>query len=287
MASSRCCARSWPTRWTSSPRPTRATHSTALSSRSWCGRCFGRPTGCSLRSRWRASSPAPAASPRAASSAGRGTATTSARRDRPVALDGRGDRTVSRRRGAARPAPAGAALPPGGLGARAPGARRALHLPAPRRGDLDRSRRLGAARALRAARAHASRFGRRRCRRGSRAVPRRGRGARAHPVARAGGGDARRGEAGLGDSGPPLLPDELWLAVVLSWRPRHRRAQVSRDHLVQAAVPLYLGRVAAFHAASACDSPAVVKRKLEELCLRFSDRVPSSQHSGPPQRGEP
>ncbi len=77
-----------------------------------------------------------------------------------------------------------------------------------------------------------------------------------------------------GDSGPPVLPDELWLAVVLELAAAHRRAQVSRDHLVQAAVPLYLGRVAAFHAASACDSPAVVERKLEELCLRFERSRP-------------
>ena len=73
---------------------------------------------------------------------------------------------------------------------------------------------------------------------------------------------------------PACVPDELWLTVVLELAAAHRRAQVSRDHLVQAAVPLYLGRVAAFHATSASDSPGRRGAKLEELCLRFERSRP-------------
>jgi hypothetical protein len=49
----------------------------------------------------------------------------------------------------------------------------------------------------------------------------------------------------------------------------HRRAELSRDHLLQAAVPLYLGRVAAFAAENAAAPPEVVDRRLEELCVQF------------------
>jgi hypothetical protein len=72
----------------------------------------------------------------------------------------------------------------------------------------------------------------------------------------------------------PELSDELWVTVVGELAAAHRRASVSRDHLAQAAVPLYLGRVAAFHAASAGEPPPVVERKLEELCLRFERSRP-------------
>jgi hypothetical protein len=70
------------------------------------------------------------------------------------------------------------------------------------------------------------------------------------------------------------LSDELWVRVVGEIAAAHRKASLSRDHLGQAAVPLYLGRVAAFHAAHAGDPAHVVEQALEELCLRFERSRP-------------
>ena len=76
------------------------------------------------------------------------------------------------------------------------------------------------------------------------------------------------------DAGAPTLSDELWVRLVDEVAVAHRKAAVSRDQLVQAAVPLYLGRVAAFHAAHEDEPPAAVERALEELCLRFERSRP-------------
>ncbi len=67
----------------------------------------------------------------------------------------------------------------------------------------------------------------------------------------------------------PSLPDPLWATVVGELAAAHRQAAISRDHLVRTAVPLYLGRLAAF-AAGARDEPEDrVERRLEELYLHF------------------
>jgi hypothetical protein len=54
----------------------------------------------------------------------------------------------------------------------------------------------------------------------------------------------------------------------------HRKGSVSREQLAQAAVPLYLGRVAAFHKRSQGEPPPRVEQALEELCLRFERSRP-------------
>ena len=75
-------------------------------------------------------------------------------------------------------------------------------------------------------------------------------------------------------SAPLVLSDELWVTVVEEIAAAHRKAVVSRQHLVQAAVPLYLGRVATFHAARAGEPPLHIEQALEELCLRFERSRP-------------
>jgi hypothetical protein len=65
------------------------------------------------------------------------------------------------------------------------------------------------------------------------------------------------------------IPDELWAAVIRELAAAHRHAQVSRDHLVRAAVPLYLGRVASFVTELAGKGPAEAEGRLEALCLHF------------------
>jgi hypothetical protein len=65
------------------------------------------------------------------------------------------------------------------------------------------------------------------------------------------------------------IPDVLWTAVILELAAAHRHATISRDHLVRAAVPLYLGRVASFAAeVEGLDSRSADER-LEALCLHL------------------
>jgi hypothetical protein len=72
-----------------------------------------------------------------------------------------------------------------------------------------------------------------------------------------------------GPDGTPRIPDELWAAVIRELAVAHCRAQVSRDHLLRAAVPVYLGRVASFTTELAGLDPAEAEARLEALCLQF------------------
>jgi hypothetical protein len=66
-----------------------------------------------------------------------------------------------------------------------------------------------------------------------------------------------------------VIPDELWTALLFELAAAHRHGATSRDHLVRAAVPLYLGRVASFATEVAtCDS-ASAEERLEALCQHF------------------
>ncbi len=65
------------------------------------------------------------------------------------------------------------------------------------------------------------------------------------------------------------VSDELWAAVIVELAAAHRHATISRDHLVRAAVPLYLGRVASFAAEVARLDPKAADERLEALCLQF------------------
>ena len=68
---------------------------------------------------------------------------------------------------------------------------------------------------------------------------------------------------------PPCLPDELWSAVVVQLAAAHRHGAISRDHLVRAAVPLYLGRVASFAAEAALMDAAAAAARVDDLCRCF------------------
>jgi hypothetical protein len=61
------------------------------------------------------------------------------------------------------------------------------------------------------------------------------------------------------------MPDELWTAVIRELAVAHRHAQVSRDHLLRAAVPVYLGRVASFVTEVAGLGPAEAEGRLEAV----------------------
>ena len=157
---------------------------------------------------------------------------------------------------------------------RAPGPRRALHQPAPRRGGLDRARRRRPRLALRGARADPAARGSGRRRGGSLRISRRRPAALEPILARALEPATLEAVRAAAAASAAELSDELWVTVVDEIAAAHRKASLSRDHLGQAAVPLYLGRVAAFHAAHAGDPAHVVEQALEELCLRFERSRP-------------
>jgi len=69
--------------------------------------------------------------------------------------------------------------------------------------------------------------------------------------------------------GPVDIPDDLWTRAVLELAAAHRHATISRDHLVRAAVPLYLGRVASFAAQVAGLDSRAVDERLEALSRNF------------------
>jgi hypothetical protein len=76
--------------------------------------------------------------------------------------------------------------------------------------------------------------------------------------------------AGAASAAPAAsVPASLWAAVVGELAVAHRHAALSRDHLVQAAVPLYLGRLAAFASSVEGQPEGRVERELEELSLHF------------------
>jgi len=75
--------------------------------------------------------------------------------------------------------------------------------------------------------------------------------------------------AAAGPGRPVAIPDALWAAAVVELAAAHRHAAISRDHLVRAAVPLYLGRVASF-AAEVCElEPNAAAGRLDALCVHF------------------
>ena len=75
--------------------------------------------------------------------------------------------------------------------------------------------------------------------------------------------------AAAAGNGVPVVPDVLWAAVLLELGAAHRHASTSRDHLVRAAVPLYLGRAASFAAEVAELGREAAEQRLETLCLHL------------------
>jgi hypothetical protein len=77
-----------------------------------------------------------------------------------------------------------------------------------------------------------------------------------------------------GTEGPPRLPDGLWARTIIDLALAHAKAALSRDHLVQAAVPLYLGRVASFAEEAAGETVERIQQRLEDLSLQFETLRP-------------
>jgi hypothetical protein len=70
--------------------------------------------------------------------------------------------------------------------------------------------------------------------------------------------------------------DDLWAATVFEFLLAYHRAVMTREHVTQTLLPLYLGRTAAFLVEHASSGPATVEAALESLCLAFERAKPSA-----------
>lgn len=70
-------------------------------------------------------------------------------------------------------------------------------------------------------------------------------------------------------------PDELWASTVYEFLDAHRRSVMRRDHIIQALMPLYLGRTGSFLIQHAAAESASTNEALESLCLQFEQLKPS------------
>jgi glucosylglycerate synthase len=79
---------------------------------------------------------------------------------------------------------------------------------------------------------------------------------------------ASRGEGELNYS------DELWVKTIYEFAASYHRSVISRDHIIQALVPLYRGRVYTFLVQNREASEEEVEQNIEALCLTFERLKP-------------
>ena len=70
------------------------------------------------------------------------------------------------------------------------------------------------------------------------------------------------------------FPDELWARVVYDFAASYHLRTLNRDHLLQALLPLYRGRIFSFVANTERDTPEEVEARLEKLSLAFERLKP-------------
>jgi hypothetical protein len=85
-------------------------------------------------------------------------------------------------------------------------------------------------------------------------------------------------------TGPPAFDDALWARTVFEFLAAYHRRVIHADHLMQALVPLYLGRTAAFVARGERDA-ARAESELEGLALEFERAKPDLVRRWDPERG--
>jgi hypothetical protein len=73
-----------------------------------------------------------------------------------------------------------------------------------------------------------------------------------------------------------LYDDDLWAATVFEFLLAYHRAVMTREHVTQTLLPLYLGRTAAFLMQHASSDPVIVDAAFESLCLAFERAKPSA-----------
>lgn len=70
------------------------------------------------------------------------------------------------------------------------------------------------------------------------------------------------------------LADQLWARILYDFSLAFRTRIMSRDHLMGALAPLYLGWFGSLHAEMADSDPARLEDRLEQLCLQFEAEKP-------------
>lgn len=70
------------------------------------------------------------------------------------------------------------------------------------------------------------------------------------------------------------MPDELWVRIIYDFSLGYRLRTISRDHLLRALTPLYLGWVASFALEVEKLSAATAQHRLERLCEAFEADKP-------------
>jgi len=70
------------------------------------------------------------------------------------------------------------------------------------------------------------------------------------------------------------MPDELWARIVYDFLLGHRLKTISRDHLLRAITPLYLGWVASYALELEASGDAAVERKVEQLAIAYEEAKP-------------
>ncbi|MGH9672452.1 MAG: glycosyltransferase [Bryobacteraceae bacterium] len=76
------------------------------------------------------------------------------------------------------------------------------------------------------------------------------------------------------DLGQFAFPDEIWVRIVYDFAMAYHLRTLSRDHLLRALTPLYLGWVASFVIQMQEAGPDEVERHLEKLCLAYEEQKP-------------
>jgi hypothetical protein len=70
------------------------------------------------------------------------------------------------------------------------------------------------------------------------------------------------------------IPDPLWARIVYDFALAYHGRAMSRDHLLAAFMPLYLGWLGSFVAEGADADVTETERRIEQLCLRFENEKP-------------
>jgi hypothetical protein len=70
------------------------------------------------------------------------------------------------------------------------------------------------------------------------------------------------------------MPDELWARVVYDFALAHRLRTISRDHLLRAMTPLYVGWVASYALEMGHATARAAEQRLERLCYAFESNKP-------------
>ncbi|MCS6816422.1 MAG: glycosyltransferase [Blastocatellia bacterium] len=83
------------------------------------------------------------------------------------------------------------------------------------------------------------------------------------------------------------FPSDVWVAVIYDFALAFHRRVIHRDHLLQALVPLYLGRTASFVLETSESTADEVEAVIEALCQHFEERKPElvAQWEGPRAAG--